>query len=102
MHVPAIDTGGAPPQTEFMSKVQHIDGEGLFGAPLLQFAELDSTNSYGLQRASGLAHGTLIVSAKQTAGRGRHGRHWFSDEGASLAMSLILHPRLLFTPDCCL
>ena len=37
-------------------------------------------------------HGTVVVARHQTAGRGQHGRVWQSRPGASLLMSVILHP----------
>ena len=58
-------------------------------------AETGSTNSDLLARvhAAALAGQTpvlpcLRVAARQTAGRGRHGRHWQAAEGASLTFSL--------------
>ncbi|HOG00009.1 MAG TPA: biotin--[acetyl-CoA-carboxylase] ligase [Clostridia bacterium] len=39
----------------------------------------------------GAPHGTLVLCARQTAGRGRRGRSWLSDEGA-LCMTLLLRP----------
>ena len=41
----------------------------------------------------GAAHGTLIVAERQTAGRGRRGNKWFSEEGG-LYFSLVLKPDL--------
>lgn len=53
-------------------------------------AECDSTNSRLLSRAeAGAASGTVIVAERQTAGRGRLGRIWHSEPGASLTFSLL-------------
>jgi BirA family biotin operon repressor/biotin-[acetyl-CoA-carboxylase] ligase len=50
---------------------------------------IDSTNTELMRRArAGLNEPTLLVAEQQTAGRGRLGRVWQSDVGASLMMSL--------------
>jgi len=50
--------------------------------------QIDSTNSELMRRArSGQIEPLLLVTEKQTAGRGRLGREWFSGEGASAAAS---------------
>lgn len=41
----------------------------------------------------GAPEGTLILAERQTAGRGRSGRAWASDEGAGIWMTLIERPR---------
>jgi BirA family biotin operon repressor/biotin-[acetyl-CoA-carboxylase] ligase len=52
--------------------------------------ECDSTNARLLARAeAGAASGTAIVARRQTAGRGRLGRHWHSATGDSLTFSLL-------------
>ncbi|MGV3572426.1 MAG: biotin--[acetyl-CoA-carboxylase] ligase [Ramlibacter sp.] len=50
---------------------------------------IDSTNSELMRRArAGQADPTLLVAEQQTAGRGRLGRAWQSQAGASLTFSL--------------
>lgn len=39
---------------------------------------------------AGAPHGTSVVAAEQTAGRGRHGRPWVSTRGAGLWCSVLL------------
>ena len=52
--------------------------------------ECDSTNARLLARAeAGAASGTVIAARRQTAGRGRMGRHWHSAAGDSLTFSLL-------------
>jgi BirA family transcriptional regulator, biotin operon repressor / biotin---[acetyl-CoA-carboxylase] ligase len=52
-----------------------------------------STNSYLLEHAGLLAENYLAVRAViQTAGRGRHGRTWFSGLGKDLSFSFVYHP----------
>lgn len=57
------------------------------------YPELGSTNdealSWGTDHAPDFS---LVLAEKQTAGRGRDGRKWFSAEGSSLTFSLVLRP----------
>ena len=65
------------------------------GAPLrLEWhEELDSTNTEAKRRAeAGADEGLVILAGRQTAGRGRLGRSFYSPEGAGLYMSLLLRP----------
>jgi BirA family biotin operon repressor/biotin-[acetyl-CoA-carboxylase] ligase len=63
--------------------------------PLERFAEIDSTNSYLVQRAHGGAPAGLVAMADvQTAGRGRLGRTWVAPAGGSLLVSVLLRPAL--------
>jgi BirA family biotin operon repressor/biotin-[acetyl-CoA-carboxylase] ligase len=51
----------------------------------------ESTNSDVRALAvEGAPHGTSVVAAEQTAGRGRHGRRWVSDPKAGLWCSVLL------------
>ena len=53
--------------------------------------EIDSTNTELMRRIrAGRAEPTLLVAERQTAGRGRLGRQWQADAGASLTFSLSL------------
>ncbi|MCX7718603.1 MAG: biotin--[acetyl-CoA-carboxylase] ligase [Candidatus Sumerlaeaceae bacterium] len=61
------------------------------------FDELSSTSDWARDLAirSGPdadLHGTLIVAAHQTAGRGRHGRRWFAPPGTALLLTLMFDP----------
>ena len=52
---------------------------------------LMSTNDTAkLMAKEGCAHGTVVLSDKQTAGRGRFNRSFYSPEGTGLYMSIIL------------
>ena len=42
--------------------------------------------------ADGADGGTLVLTDRQVAGRGRSGRHWHSDPGASITLSLLERP----------
>jgi BirA family biotin operon repressor/biotin-[acetyl-CoA-carboxylase] ligase len=58
-----------------------------------RFAEIDSTNSYLLERARrGESEGLVAVADHQTAGRGRLDRRWESPAGANLLASVLLRP----------
>ncbi|MCI8553444.1 MAG: biotin--[acetyl-CoA-carboxylase] ligase [Clostridiales bacterium] len=52
--------------------------------------EVDSTNRYLKDHGASLPHGTMCCTGRQTAGRGRLGRHWDTPDGAALAMSVLL------------
>lgn len=60
------------------------------GYRLFAFADIDSTNDEAMRRlASGAAcHGDVIRAARQSAGRGRRGRHWISPAG-NLHVSIV-------------
>lgn len=56
---------------------------------------VDSTNTHAKELAlAGAPHGTLVVADRQTAGRGRRGRSFYSPAGTGLYMSMILRPRI--------
>lgn len=59
------------------------------------FDVIDSTNTEALKQArAGADEGTCIMARQQTAGRGRHGRVWVSENDAGLYFSIVLRPRL--------
>ena len=52
-----------------------------------------STNDIAARLADlGAEEGTVVVAEAQTAGRGRHGRTWFSPPGSGLYVSIVLRP----------
>lgn len=66
------------------------------GRNLIYLEETDSTNLRAMQfGAEGAAHGTLIVTSKQSQGKGRRGRNWESPAGKNIYMSLLLRPEFL-------
>lgn len=75
--------------------------KGLFtkyiGKEIYYFPELKSTNimakEKALHRAEGIDEGTLIIAERQSAGKGRLGREWFSPAGG-IWLSIILYPQL--------
>lgn len=52
-------------------------------------AECESTNTRLLARADASPSGAVLVAERQTAGRGRMGRQWHAEPGASLTFSLL-------------
>jgi BirA family biotin operon repressor/biotin-[acetyl-CoA-carboxylase] ligase len=69
---------------------QTAERRGCFGDPVYYFGETASTNDIAATLAEhGASEGTTVIAARQTAGRGRLGRTWFSPEGAGLYLSLV-------------
>jgi BirA family biotin operon repressor/biotin-[acetyl-CoA-carboxylase] ligase len=63
-------------------------------ADFLLYPELGSTNDHLRALAEeGAPGGTLVLADRQTAGRGRHGRSWYSPPGG-VYLSLLLRPDL--------
>ncbi|MEN9222617.1 MAG: biotin--[acetyl-CoA-carboxylase] ligase [Thermostichus sp. BF3_bins_97] len=76
-------------------------GQGAWGQYLLQVAATDSTNrlllEWGRQFSQPLPLGTVLVSTRQRAGKGQHGRVWQSEPGG-LYLSVWLGPGGLGSP----
>jgi len=81
--------------------IPHEVQRGLFttyiGKKIFYFPELESTNIVAkektLHRAEGIDEGTLIIAERQSTGKGRLGREWFSPVGG-IWLSIILYPQL--------
>ncbi len=56
--------------------------------------QTDSTNALVKARASCSDEGLVVIAEKQTSGRGRMGRSFFSPDGTGIYMSLLLKPRI--------
>jgi BirA family biotin operon repressor/biotin-[acetyl-CoA-carboxylase] ligase len=56
------------------------------------FTSIDSTNDY-LKRLIEAPEFTCIIADKQTSGRGRHARVWYSAPGDGLYLSVLLCPK---------
>ncbi|GAH61143.1 unnamed protein product, partial [marine sediment metagenome] len=67
------------------------------GKEIYYFPELKSTNiiakEKALHGAEGINEGTLIIAERQSAGKGRLGREWFSPAGG-IWFSIILYPQI--------
>lgn len=63
------------------------------GETLYIFEELASTNAFAMERAKDQAlSGTVVLADRQTAGRGRLDRSWFSPGKSNIYGSLLLVP----------
>ncbi len=63
------------------------------GRKIEYYEELPSTNERAKELlAAGPEEGTLVLAEKQTRGRGRLGRNWFSPPESGIWMTLILTP----------
>jgi BirA family biotin operon repressor/biotin-[acetyl-CoA-carboxylase] ligase len=79
------------PTEEAVSQNLHTK---VLGKPLVFFREVDSTNrQLGLRATAGAKEGTVVVSDRQGAGRGRMGRTWHSIGGVNLYCSVLLRPK---------
>ncbi len=62
---------------------------------ILRFETIDSTNTEAAKHAKlGAREGLCIIAGQQTAGRGRHGRIWFSNRDSGLYLSVLLRPKI--------
>lgn len=70
-------------------------GSAVSGIRVVYENEVDSTNTRLKTLAEeGAPEGTLYIAERQTKGRGRRGRSWFSLPGKSLTFSVLLRPSL--------
>lgn len=72
----------------------------VFGRPLFFFEEVDSTNSEAMRRLGrgSIPSGSVLVAARQSAGRGTGANAWLSDQPEGLWFSLVLEGPLRFNP----
>lgn len=66
------------------------DRAGLRESRLLLFKSLDSTNQWALEHVAELHDGDVVRAVRQTAGRGRLGRHWIAPDDRALTMSALI------------
>jgi BirA family biotin operon repressor/biotin-[acetyl-CoA-carboxylase] ligase len=66
-----------------------------FGRPIIFYHEINSTQDAAKELArQGAEEGTVVITEKQTQGKGRKGREWSSVPGQGIQISVILRPRL--------
>lgn len=59
-----------------------------------RFDEIGSTNDEAARQARlGAGEGLCIIAARQSAGRGRHGRTWVSEKNSGIYFSIVLRPK---------
>lgn len=85
-------TDAVPPDlVRALSAPDVSDRLGRFTRRLAYFDTVSSTNDTAMELLrSGAPDGTTVLAARQTAGRGRRGRSWFSPEGVGLYVSVVL------------
>jgi len=77
------------------AEIEHGLPTSLLGKTIHCFEHLDSTNARAFQLATqGAPDGTLVITERQTKGRGRLARAWYSPPGLGIWMSLILRPEI--------
>ncbi len=65
----------------------------VLGKKIEHYTWTESTNNDAWELIEeGAAEGTVVITDKQTAGKGRTGRNWVATPGKSLTASLILNP----------
>lgn len=77
----------------------------VFGTKIHYFSEIGSTNNEAKSLAAkGEPEGTVVIAERQSTGRGRLARGWFSPPGKGIWFSLILRPPFLpcHAPQCTL
>lgn len=63
--------------------------------PIVRLPIVDSTQRVAFAlAAAGAVDRTVVVADTQTAGRGRRGRQWRDEPGASVLVSIVVRPRL--------
>ncbi len=73
--------------------IARLCGGERIGHTVVCFESVDSTNTAAVRMAeAGAREGTVVVAVRQTAGRGRKGRSWFTSPDGSLVFSVILRP----------
>jgi BirA family biotin operon repressor/biotin-[acetyl-CoA-carboxylase] ligase len=64
-------------------------------ASIVRLGRVESTQTVAFALAAdGAPDGTVVMADSQAAGRGRRGRTWLDEPGASLLVSIVLRPRL--------
>ncbi len=64
------------------------------GQPFMELTVTDSTNIHAMTHIQHnlAAHGSVFFAHEQVAGKGQHGKQWFTEPGQNIIMSLILKP----------
>jgi len=85
------------PDLLFPQEIQRGLSTNYIGKEIYYFPELESTNIIAKEKALHITEvideGTIIIAERQSAGKGRLGREWFSPDGG-IWLSIILYPQL--------
>lgn len=83
------------PSVLSMSLVAELTRESALGRSFRHYDEIASTNVEAKALArEGAPEGTVVIAERQSAGRGRRGRHWTSPAGKGLLFSVTLRPNM--------
>jgi BirA family biotin operon repressor/biotin-[acetyl-CoA-carboxylase] ligase len=84
------------PDLLLAAEIQADLGTRRIGREVFYYDETDSTNLRAHELGkTGAAEGAVVLADRQTAGRGRLGRHWCSPSGVNLYASVLLRPPVL-------
>ena len=76
-------------------ELENVLDTGWAGHPLIYKAGTGSTNADIFSLSDeGYPEGTLVVTSRQTAGKGRRGRAWISPADVNIYMSILLKPEI--------
>ncbi len=88
----------AAPDLLTAAEIRHGLKARCLGQTIHAYRSVKSTNDLAAKLADeGAAEGAIVTSEKQTRGRGRLGRHWFSPPKTGIYLSIILRPE--FPPE---
>jgi BirA family biotin operon repressor/biotin-[acetyl-CoA-carboxylase] ligase len=74
-------------------EIRHGLKTAVIARDIIAYDEVSSTNDIAMDLAGrGAKEGTVVVAEKQTSGRGRLGRKWFSPARCGLWTSIIFYP----------
>jgi BirA family transcriptional regulator, biotin operon repressor / biotin---[acetyl-CoA-carboxylase] ligase len=67
------------------------------GQNIIRLPECPSVNTYAIEllKEVKVHEGTVVITDKQTAGRGQRGNVWYSEEKKNITMSVVYHPTFL-------
>lgn len=92
--MPVLDAAGASLPSDVATALRAASSElGPYGRDVRFFDSVGSTMDVARHLAEQDSSDPVVILAdRQTAGRGRHGRRWFSPQRAGLYVSLLLEP----------
>jgi BirA family biotin operon repressor/biotin-[acetyl-CoA-carboxylase] ligase len=90
-------TGEAPADLSVAAVDALLPPTPFVGRGLVLCSVPSTIDACALRADRGEPAGAWVAALAQTAGRGQHGRAWLSPPGGSLALTVLLRPRL--TPD---
>ena len=68
------------------------------GRNFVYLEEIDSTNSFILDKKNKIEHdGSIVLAEKQTKGRGRRDKVWYSEKGLNLNFSILITDKKLLS-----